>query len=163
LAEVDQLDRWRCSDACCDFVLWDNPVPVVAAIVRWQGKLLLARNSKWPQGVKSIISGYLEKGESPEAAVVRELEEETALTAQQVLLLGLYMCYPLNQVLMIYVIDAKGVIRLNSELAEYQLVSPEQITPRHFGCQPTVQSWHEMGMGVGPAMHDYLQTFHPQQ
>lgn len=158
--EVDREQRWHCSDASCDFVWWDNPVPVVAAIVRLQNKLLLARNAKWPHGIQSIISGYLEKGEAPQIAVVRELKEETGLAAERVTLLGLYMCHELNQVLMIYVIDAKGQIQLGPELVEYSLVTPEDIDPQVFGCRAEIESWQQMGMGVGPAMRDYLQIFH---
>jgi len=159
-AEVDGENRWHCSSKQCDFVVWDNPVPVVAAIVRVQGKLLLARNANWPAGVQSIISGYLEKGESPEHAVVRELREETGLSALQTQLLGLYVCHELNQILLVYVIDAKGEISLGPELLEYSLVPHEQMNPQLFGFRRDVTSWSDMGMGVGPAIEDYMRAYH---
>jgi len=141
-------------------VLWENPVPVVVAIAQQNGKLLLARNHQWPSGTQSVISGYLEKGESPDTAVVRELREETGLRAVNVELLGNYACLELNQVLMIYVIDTEGEVCLGSELVEFTWVTPQHLTPQSFGCRPRVKTWVAMGMGVGPAMQDYLQRFH---
>src|SRR3546814_9015880 len=38
------FDRRVCKAEGCDFVFWDNPTPVVAAVVEHEGKLLLARN-----------------------------------------------------------------------------------------------------------------------
>jgi NADH pyrophosphatase NudC (nudix superfamily) len=47
-----------------------NPVPVVAALIEYQGKIVLARNAQWPEGMFSLVTGYLEKHETPEDAVV---------------------------------------------------------------------------------------------
>jgi len=135
-------------------------VPVVAAFVQLHGKLLLARNAKWPVGIQSVISGYLEKGETPEQAVRRELQEETALLPQRVDFLGMYISYELNQLLLVYVIDAEGAVQLSEELAEYILLSPQQLTPQIFGCSPRVKEWQQMPLGLGPAIKDYLQVFH---
>ena len=67
---------------------WDNPVPVVAALIEYQGKIVLARNSQWPEGVLSLITGYLERNETPEEAVVREVKEELGLDGRVQELLG---------------------------------------------------------------------------
>jgi len=36
--------RMACPDAACGYVHWDNPIPVVAAIVEHEGRVILARN-----------------------------------------------------------------------------------------------------------------------
>ena len=46
LKRVDGAERKACASPECSFVHWDNPVPVVAALVQYQGKIVLARNSQ---------------------------------------------------------------------------------------------------------------------
>ena len=48
--------------ACaCGFIHWDNPVPVVAAIVEHEGAVILARNRDWPEKMYGLVTGFLEK------------------------------------------------------------------------------------------------------
>lgn len=157
---IGDQTRWACAQRDCDFVVWDNPVPVVVAFVQLEGKLLLARNAKWPPGIQSVISGYLEKGETPEQAVIRELSEETALRPKRVDFLGLYISYELNQLLLAYVIDAEGTVQLSDELVDYTLFQADELTPQIFGCSPRVKDWLKMPLGLGPAIKKYLQVFH---
>lgn len=82
--------RQACPDDACGYVHWNNPLPVVAAIVEIDGKILLARNAAWPEGAFALITGFLERGETPEDGIAREVLEETALTAEQVSLVGVY-------------------------------------------------------------------------
>src|SRR3546814_19318881 len=49
------FDRRVCKAEGCDFVFWDNPTQVVAAVVEHEGKLLLARNVAWPVGTYALI------------------------------------------------------------------------------------------------------------
>src|SRR4030095_7408859 len=66
----------------CGFVHWDNPLPVVAAIVEHEGGVILARNKTGADPkMFGLITGFLEKGETPEAAVAREVREELSLEA----------------------------------------------------------------------------------
>lgn len=73
---IDGAERMACTSPQCGFVHWDNPVPVVAALIEYQGKIVLARNAQWPKGMFSLVTGYLEKNETPENAVIREIKEE---------------------------------------------------------------------------------------
>ena len=36
--------------AACGFVPWDNPAPVLAALVEYDGGIVLARNHAWAAG-----------------------------------------------------------------------------------------------------------------
>jgi NADH pyrophosphatase NudC (nudix superfamily) len=57
---------------------------VVAAIIECvdrDGAVLLARNHAWPERMFALVTGFLEKGESPEEAVAREVKEEVNLDA----------------------------------------------------------------------------------
>ena len=66
--------RQACPDDACGYVHWNNPLPVVAAIVEIDGKILLARNAAWPEGAFALITGFLERGETPEDGIARSAE-----------------------------------------------------------------------------------------
>ena len=65
LRVLDGVERKACTGHDCGFVVWDNPVPVVAGLILHEDKLLLAHNRLWPEGVFSMITGYLERHEAP--------------------------------------------------------------------------------------------------
>jgi len=133
--------RAACPEAGCGFVHWDNPVPVVAALVELDGRIVLARNVAWPEKVFGLVTGYLERDEAPEAAVAREVAEELGLTATREDLIGLYPFRSKNQLLIAYHVLAEGTVRLNEELAEYRLIDPERLKPWDFGTGFAVRDW----------------------
>jgi NADH pyrophosphatase NudC (nudix superfamily) len=94
--------RRACPDDTCGYVHWNNPLPVVAAIVELDGKILLARNAAWPEGMFALITGFLENGETPEDGIAREVFEETALKAEQVTLVGVYEFMRKNELIIAY-------------------------------------------------------------
>jgi NAD+ diphosphatase len=51
-------------------------------------RLLLARSPHWPEGRLSVLAGFVEPGESLEAAVAREVLEEVGVVVDQVRYLG---------------------------------------------------------------------------
>jgi len=53
---------------------------VIALLVDAGGNALLGRQARWPRGAFSTLAGFVEPGESAEAAVVREIREEVGLT-----------------------------------------------------------------------------------
>lgn len=53
--------------------------PVVIMAVRHGEKLLLGRQSSWPPGMFSALAGFMEPGETIEAAVRREVLEEAGI------------------------------------------------------------------------------------
>lgn len=144
-SELSGRVRQHCADAECGYVFWDNPVPVVAAIVEHRGKLVLARNVKWPQKMFGLVTGFLESGESPEEGVLREVKEELDLDGEAAQLVGLYPFPRMNQLLLAFhVRAAPGEIRLNEELAEYRELDPGE-----------VRYWPG---GTGLAVKDFLEA-----
>jgi NADH pyrophosphatase NudC (nudix superfamily) len=135
------VQRLACSAECCDFVHWDNPVPVVAALVQYRGGVLLARNVAWPAGRFSLITGFLEKGEAPEQAALREVEEELGLAARLNGFIGYYPFYPQNQLILAFDVAAEGEVVLNSELAEYRVIAADRLRPWDFGTGLAVRDW----------------------
>jgi NAD+ diphosphatase len=127
--------------ANCGHVEWGNPLPVVAALVECGDGIVLARNHAWQPGVFGLITGFLEAGESPEAAVAREVHEELALTTTALTLIGVYPFERRNEVIIAYHVRAEGEIALNEELAEVRLVAPEKLRAWDFGTGLAVRDW----------------------
>ena len=61
---------------------------VIMAVTDTADRLLLARSPHWPQGRLSVLAGFVEPGESLEAAVAREVLEEVGVVVEQVRYLG---------------------------------------------------------------------------
>lgn len=108
LKEVDGAERLACIENSCSYIFWNNPVPVVAALVRYSDKFIIARNVAWPAGIFSLIAGYLEHGENPDEAVLREVNEELGLQAKISRFIGHYDFSEKNQLIIAYEVDATG-------------------------------------------------------
>jgi NAD+ diphosphatase len=133
--------RMACPDPECGFVHWNNPLPVVAAIVEYEGKILLARNAAWSEGMFALITGFLENGETPEEGIAREVREETSLVADSVELVGVYEFMRKNELIIAYHVKASGTIALSPELLEYRLVDPPKLRPWRAGTGHAVAEW----------------------
>ena len=137
--------RLRCP--ACGFTHWNNPTPVLAAVVECtdrDGQILLARNAAWPGRRFALITGFMEAGETPEAGIAREVAEETALTVEALTLIGVYDFQRMNQIIVAYHAAASGEVRLSPELAEYKLFAPQD-----------VKCWTA---GTGYALADWLKS-----
>jgi len=148
LVNTEDRERLMCSSTECNYIYYDNPTPVVAAVVDYQDKILLAHNVLWPPEWYALITGFLEKNESPEEGIQRELKEETNLDAKQVTLIGLYPFERMNQIIIAYHVRATGDVKLNEELDDYKLFDKNK-----------VRYWDS---GTGYALRDYLKSILPQ-
>jgi NADH pyrophosphatase NudC (nudix superfamily) len=134
-------ERPACPVAGCGYVQWGNPLPVVAAIVEHEGKVLLARGRGWPEKVFGLVTGFLEAGEAPEAGCLREVKEELDLDGTVVSLVGVYPFEPRNEVIIAYHVRATGVVRLSEELEGYKALEPERVRSWPFGTGLALQAW----------------------
>jgi NAD+ diphosphatase len=135
-------DRLACSG--CGFVHWNNPTPVLAAVIEYQGQLLLARNAAWSGRMFALITGFMEAGESPQEGITREVKEETNLTVDALELIGVYDFQRMNQLIVAFAVQASGTVALSPELAEYKLYHPAD-----------VKCWRA---GTGYALADWLKA-----
>jgi ADP-ribose pyrophosphatase YjhB (NUDIX family) len=102
----------------CGFVHYDNPTPVVAAIVEHNHMIVLAYNRAWPQALRSfysLITGFLERAESPEQCALREVKEELDRVSTAATLIGAYSFEEMNQVTIAYHVLAEGTVKLNHD------------------------------------------------
>lgn len=154
LEELPWVGRVRkvCLSEGCGFVHWDNPLPVVAAIVQHEqtGRILLARNAAWPMEFYGLITGFLERGESPQEAVAREVKEETDLDVFATSLVGVYPFQRKNELIIAFHVRARGEIRLSEELASYKLIAPEKLYPWEGGTGDAVRDWLVGWRGSAP-------------
>ena len=122
-------ERERAACPACGWVHWDNPAPVVAAVIEYEGRVLLARNAAWPPKMFALVTGFLERDETPQAAVAREVKEETNLDTQASSLIGVYDFARKNELIIAYHVVANGTVRLSGELADYRLIEPAKLRP----------------------------------
>ena len=142
LEDGGEKQRLRCP--ACGWTHWNNPTPVLAAVIEYRGQILLARNAAWPGRMFALITGFMEAGETPQEGIAREIKEETNLDASALNLIGVYDFQRMNQVIIAYHAVASGEVRLSSELAEYQLYHPGDVK-----CWPA---------GTGYALADWLRA-----
>ncbi len=135
-------DRLRCP--ACGFTHWNNPTPVLAAVIEYGDQILLARNAAWPGRMFALITGFMEAGESPQEGIRREILEETALQTERLQLVGVYEFKRMNQVIIAYSAVCSGTVCLSPELAEYKLFDPADVR-----CWPA---------GTGMALADHLRA-----
>ena len=134
--------RLRCPG--CDWTHWNNPTPVLAAIVECSDKdglVLLARNAAWPGRMFALITGFMEAGETTEEGIAREIKEETNLDVDSLKLVGVYDFQRMNQIIVAYHAVAHGEVTLSPELAEYRLYRPEDIKCWRAGTGYAVADW----------------------
>lgn len=61
---------------------------IIVSVIDEDDRLLLGRNSAWPASRYSTLAGFVEPGESLEAAVLREIEEESGVIVHSPRYLG---------------------------------------------------------------------------
>jgi NADH pyrophosphatase NudC (nudix superfamily) len=113
----------------------------VAAIVEHEGKVILTRSKGWPENWLGIVAGFLEKGETPEAGVLREVKEELGLDGVIVGFIGHYPFKLRNQIIFAYHVSAEGEIQLGEELESVRALPPEEVRPWEVGTGPALKDW----------------------
>ena len=142
LEDGGEKERLRC--VACGYTHWNNPTPVLAAVVEYQVKVLLAQNAAWPGKMFALITGFMEAGETPQGGIAREIQEETSLTASALKLIGVYDFQRMNQVIIAYHAVCHGEVKLSPELVDYRLYALQDVK-----CWPA---------GTGYALADWLRT-----
>ncbi len=146
LKHTKDRDRLICPAESCGYVHWNNPIPVVAAVVECGDDVVLVRSIGWPAGWYGLVTGFLEQGEDVVEGVKREVKEETGLEPEEVNFIGIYPFFRMNQILICYHVKVPdGEIKIDtSELEGYKRVPITKVRP-----------WRA---GTGIALRDWLRT-----
>ncbi|MBV8062392.1 MAG: NUDIX domain-containing protein, partial [Nevskia sp.] len=137
-------------------------VPVVAATVKQQGEIILARNRAWPPKMFALITGFLEKDDpDPASGVLREVEEELGLKGKVGEFVGHYPFPRMNQLIIAYHVLAEGEIVLGEELLEYRRVAPHQLRPWPAATGLALRDWMlRRGLTPQPFEFEALKAIH---
>lgn len=125
---------------------WPRTDPAVIMLVYDGDRCILGRQPSWPQGRYSILAGFVEPGESLEAAVVREVGEEVGVAVTDVQYLG-SQPWPFPASLMLgFTARLAGdpTIRLDDELAEARWFTREEVREHLVGLPPSVSIAHRI-------------------
>lgn len=87
LADLATECARKCSS--CGTIYYPQVTPaVITAVTDAEGRLLLAHNAKFREGMYSLIAGFVEPGETMESAVRREIREEVGIEVTRIRYFG---------------------------------------------------------------------------
>lgn len=90
VVQENRFGRQRAVCPQCDWVYFADPKVAVAALILRQKKILLVQRANEPyRGFWTLPAGFVDAGEDPAEAVVRECLEETGLEMRVIALLDL--------------------------------------------------------------------------
>jgi NAD+ diphosphatase len=118
-----------CTNPVCGTKIFPRSDPATIMLVHRPDHCLLGRQSTWPAGVFSTLAGFVEAGETVEAAVVREVKEESGIDVTNLRYFG-SQPWPFPQSLMLGY-HAEAVNRdivCGPELAEVRWFGREETT-----------------------------------
>ena len=152
LEDGGEKQRLRC--VSCGWTHWNNPTPVLAAVIQYRGQILLARNAAWQHKMYALITGFMEAGESPQDGISREIKEETNLDASELNLIGVYDFQRMNQVIIAYHAVADGEVTLSPELVDYKLYDYDKVKCWPAGTGYALADWLR-GRGIEPQFIEF--------
>ena len=91
------MSRFVCTS--CGMVQYKNTLLVLGCVPQWQDKILLCRRAIQPRlGFWTVPAGFMENGETLQAAAARECQEEALATVEVGSLLAVVSVTHANQV-----------------------------------------------------------------
>ena len=87
-ASLPAQSGWQRLCPACGAAHFPRTDPVVIMLVTHGNATLIGRSPGWPDGMYSCLAGYIEPGETVEAAVRREVAEETGVQVGSVCQVG---------------------------------------------------------------------------
>lgn len=138
----------------CGYIHFEDPKVAAAVIVEREGKILLVRRIYDPEeGKWSLPAGFVDGGEDPQLAAVRECLEETGLTVR---ILGLFdVIYGLEHargasIVIVYraAVEA-GTLTPGDDAADAAFFDASDLPPLAFrATERAVHRWAEAGRAM---------------
>ena len=132
LATRAAFGRQRQVCAFCGYIQFRDPKVAVAGLVTANSRVLLVRRAMIPRvGFWALPAGYMDEDEMPEAALARELTEETGLTVNVERLLGVVPLGGWEEkrgILLVYTGQpAGGVLAAADDVTEARWFAPAEL------------------------------------
>lgn len=132
---------WQRQCPACNTSHFPRTDPVVIMLITHGNRVLLGRGPTWPEGMYSLLAGFIEPGETIEAAVRREVHEESGIRVGAVSYLA-SQPWPFPASLML---GCRGealseAITLDpAELADARWVTREELVSAFAGTHPLIK------------------------
>ena len=127
----------------CGFIYYFNPSSATVAFIQNEkGELLVCRRAHEPaKGTLDLPGGFVDMQESGEAAIMREVEEETGLKAKVIEYMFslpnkyMYSDFEVQTLDMFFAIQVEdaGVLQANDDVEESFFIPLDKIDPAEFG------------------------------
>ena len=131
---------WQRRCGACNASHFPRTDPVVIMLVLNGNRALLGRSPGWPQGMYSALAGFVEPGEAPEAAVKREVFEETGIRAHTVRYVAAQPWPFPNSLMLGFVAHTDDhTIVLDNELDDARWVTREEMVTIMAGAHPVMR------------------------
>jgi ADP-ribose pyrophosphatase YjhB (NUDIX family) len=113
----------------CGFIFFLDPKVATGAIFSLDGGIVLVQRAIEPSYGKWVFpGGYVDRGESLEAAAIREVREECGLDVRLTRLLGVYSTPGNPVILIVYVGEVTGgTIQVDEEGLHARVFAPSEI------------------------------------
>ena len=141
-ASVPAQGGWQRACAACGARHFPRTDPVVIMAVTCGNAMLVGRQPFWPAGMYSLLAGFVEPGETVEAAVRREVLEEAGITVGPVgYVVSQPWPFPASLMLACHGVAHDRAITVDpGELADAQWVSRERMLDIHAGRDPEMSA-----------------------
>jgi len=136
---------WRRTCPSCGTHHFPRSDPVVIMLVVHGNRLLLGRAPGWPEGMYSLLAGFVEPGETVESAVRREVAEETGVRVGGIRYLA-SQPWPFPASLMLGCIgeaETSAITLDRTELEDARWMSREELVTVLAGRHPEVKGARE--------------------
>lgn len=130
----------------CGAVTYLDPKLAVAVVIEREGRFLLGRRGEGTReaGKWGLPAGFVDRGETVEAAAVREAREEIGLDVTLGPLLSLLSRKGESVVLAVYAATADGDPVAGDDLTEIGWFTPDSLPPLAFAHDRQIlTAWHE--------------------
>lgn len=141
----DTHERYVCES--CEWIHYDNPRVIATALCVEGDRVLLCRRAIRPRyGFWTLPGGFMELGETAEAATAREAWEEAGANIEVTSLLGVYSIPRIGQVHLVYLAALTSeAIAAGPESIDVAMVPLDEVP------------WEELAFPVNHwALRDYL-------
>jgi NAD+ diphosphatase len=132
---------WRRICPACETQHFPRTDPVVIMLITHNDDVLVGRSPGWPDGMYSLLAGFVEPGETSEAAVRREVFEEAGIKVGEVgYLASQPWAFPSSLMIGCYGVATSTEITLDPvELEDARWVSREDMTLASKGEHPEIK------------------------